>query len=250
MTLRKGMSCLILSVSALASLTAHGYTHKPIKMRPVVSLGVGPDAPLFSDTAQNLMLLPPNHNQYTSSNAGTVTTVGTAFAGVEFLLSKEYFWQLGASYYYMGNYRVDGEVSRFINPSFSAFSYTYQINTQRVMVESKLMATWNEDLHPYVTAGIGSAFNESFRYQEYTNWGSLVTDHAPFTKNTTTNFSGSLGAGADLDLSKHIRIGFKYLHSWLGGASLGPIVNQPTPDVLFIPDIKTNEFIFQGTYVF
>lgn len=145
------------------------------------------------------------------------------FAGLEHTLPYyNLFAQLGLEYNYFSPYEVTGLHTAGIEPSTSTlYRYNYHQQTQQLLATAKLLARSKGRIHPYLSAGLGAAFNNLTRYTAQTAETGNINLRPLFQNKRSSNFSYNLGLGADADLNQNWRIGLGYRFSDFGKASLG-----------------------------
>ena len=251
MKFKKPMCCFWLGIglTAFGPQALSGTEGEPESMlyHPLVTLTVGPDF-VRQGRAETLSLLPPFANYYTNTNSSTTVFDGGVFVGVERAFSDKLWVQLGVSAYRDTQMNPKGHVWLFTLPEFDNLSYAYHIQHTRVMAEGKFLTSLcsYQALHPYVSWGLGAAFNTAQNYQETP----LIADAiptAPFANHTQTSFAWSVGVGFDYTLSAHMRFGVGYQFADLGSVSLGSTPAATTNQTLSFPHLYTNQLRFQFT---
>lgn len=217
--------------------------------RPFVTITAGPD---FShvDSAQTLVLLPPFTNHYTSQNSWeTSGDLGIA-AGLELKTqSKVVAYQLGIAGYFNSEIENQGHVWQFGLPEFDNFTYHYRVKPARIMATSKLLGSFKERFHPYLSAELGAAFNRASAYEEVPLIEEAVP-MAPFTTHTKSSFAWGAGAGLDMDIDNHLRLGAGYQFADLGKASFGRSAAQLTSQTINLNHLYSHQLRFQLTALF
>ena len=217
--------------------------------RPLITLSIGPDF-IQKGQAQTLSPLPPFEKYYTNSHSSTTILDGGGFIAVERVINDKCWVQWGVSGYADSQICPEGNVWLFASPEFDTLSYTYTVQHARVMAEGKFLTTPDgyQTLHPYLSWGLGAAFNQASNYQE-TAFIPNAVPTLPFANNTQTSFTWSVGVGFDYTLDPYIRLGVGYQFADLGSVSLGPTLAETTPQTLSLPHLYTNQLRFQFTYL-
>ena len=187
------------------------------------------------------------------------TWVAGIFLGGEFSTSKlppPLFLQAGLEYNYFGSQSLRGAHTVGIEPQTStAYTYRHKLQSQQLLASAKILTTIQKIFHPYLSAGLGAAFNQEKGFSASTDETGSINMTPTFDSNCQTAFSYSLGAGVDATLNQHIRLGFGYRFTSLGKASLGAggisINNEtiPVPFSLTTHSLFANQFIAQITYI-
>ena len=200
--------------------------------------------------AQTLSLLPPFKNYYTNTNHSTTVADAGAFIGVERKFNDRLWAQLGLSAYVDAQLSPEGHVWLFTSPAFDVLSYRYNVHHTRVMAEGKFLTTFSQyqAFHPYVSWGVGAAFNQAQNYQvKALIPGAALT--LPFANHRQTSFTWGVGAGVDYAVNSHARIGMGYQFADLGGVSLGQTPAAISTQTLSFPHLYSNQLRFQFTFI-
>jgi len=215
----------------------------------LATVTVGPDL-LRRGNANTVELLPPFENYYTNlSRSDTVVDWGV-FLGAEKVFSDKLQVQLGVSGYQNGVTSPAGDVWLFGLPQFDVLSYSYEIDHTRVMVEGKFLTTLglNQTWHPYVSWGVGEAFNRASHYQE-TPIVDCALPSSAFADHKDNSFTWAVGIGVDYAIMPQVRVGFGYQFADLGSVSLGPTPLANTTQTLSFSNMYANQFRFQISFL-
>ena len=219
---------------------------------PVATLTVGPDF-VYKNRSQTLTLLDNPfiyQNSYQSNASWQTAADAGGFVGLEHAFTNRFIMQFGVSGYVDAQLSPNGNVWQFADQRFDNLTFSYQIHHSRVMVESKLLGqlTRYASLHPYVSGGMGAAFNNAGAYQE-DSITSGVSPSRSFSNHQQTSFTWAAGVGIDYDLSSHVRMGVGYQFANLGSASLEVSPGQQTTQTPSIANLYTNQIRFQATFI-
>ena len=196
--------------------------------------------------SQSFPTINMSHYDYTSDNHNQ------RFGFLGLSLSKELnlnpFWliQVGIGYYRTPSLLVNGTVTQGIDiESSDKFIYLYQMRSQQLLAEGKLLYNWQQYYHPYISIGLGSAFNNASHYA--VNIPPCFTFSPLFSNNKITSFAYHAGLGLDVDLTDHLRLGIGYRFSDLGQFTLGngPIDDVPNSYTLSQSHMYLNEVLIQ-----
>lgn len=242
--------------SSIAMAGSMGAIEQPV-ISPVITLfgGVGffnvnHSPEVFTGTDDDIFTY---YNNRQHSNSGLL---GVFVGGEHALPRPGLFMQGGLEYTAFENSRIKGSHSVGIEPATSTYyNYKYTIQTQQLLAVAKLFGTLKERYHPYVSVGLGAAFNDSTAFSvSTTETGSL--NIAPIYGNhTKTAFSYSAGLGVDADLNQHVRLGLGYRFAGLGKSSLGNgsvnmnTYSYPTGFSLSAGNAYVNQLVAQISYV-
>ncbi|MDR3502754.1 MAG: hypothetical protein P4L79_09245 [Legionella sp.] len=196
--------------------------------------------------AQTLTLLPPFTNYYTKHSSYASSADLGLGGGIEGHAFSFLSWQAGISGYWNTPLTRQGDVWQFSLPEFNNFHYHYKIQSSRIMAVAKLLTTYRERIHPYISGELGAAFNRSRSYYETPLIEEAVA-MAPFSSHTQSSFSWGVGAGIDVDVWTHLRLGLGYQFADLGHAKLGLSPAEETKQTLNNSNLYTHQARFQLT---
>jgi hypothetical protein len=219
----------------------------------IISLGGGV---VFSNDvghAASFPILNPitdQYYQYHASNAVVIRPLYEGFFGGEVSLHHHLALQLGVDYLQTGDLNANGNFFQGVDyQSADIFTYHYKIIGRQILAAKKLLYKSKKIYHPYVFAGVGMSDNTAYRY------GTDVPPFLTFTRQyanlTEASFSYSVGAGIDVDINKHFRMGVGYRFTDLGKASLGStqIDNVNVTGTLAQTNLYASEVLMQLSIV-
>jgi hypothetical protein len=221
------------------------YSHAAL--RPVASLALGADV-LTTHMNQYVTFISPFQNNYVSNNR-KVDIVGGLFLGVEQSVYCNLLGQVGVSYYQNANYQAQGVVYQFADPGLGDFNYQYNIQSQRLLLETKLLGTYQEVYHPFINLGVGEAINKAYQYTETPTNSASVPMYPGFGGKTTHSLAYLVGLGVEADVANHTRLGLMYRYVNLGRAGLGRSAIQESTNTLKNNPFYVNELLLQMSYV-
>ena len=173
-------------------------------------------------------------------------TIGTELAFSHYYLHAI---DLGLSYYEPKAFSQKGLLNQGADIfSTSYYQYAYTIKSRQVMVESKFLFKVNDKILPYLSTGIGQAYNKAGPY--YTTVPPLLEFTPIFPNQKQSHLSYMLGIGVDLILGKTgFRLGAGYRYNNPGSVNLGrgQLDNVPIPFTLK-QHLYNNQFILQASY--
>ncbi len=237
-----GLGFILLSGAALA---------EPANFSWVATVSGG--AAFVTQPAQNqtLTLTQDNKtvtNYYTPQSSQNLTGMAGVFIGVEKNFSMV-AWQIGFGYYYLLPFDVKGTASYPLNNVVAQSHYQYKVQSQQLLVESKLLLPLAKRWYPYVMVGVGPALNRSSDYSE-TPFNGDNSGNYVFGDQQTIAFSYSVGAGLDVALTDAWRLGIGYRFSDLGAVGLGKPTNQTADVTLNQNHLYAQSVLLQLSYVF
>jgi len=216
-------------------------------LRPVAVLSAGADI-LSTHNHQYITLIAPFQNEYVGSHQ-SVDFVGGLFLGFEKSLSEKLSAQLGVSYYQNAGWQSSGMIYQFSDPNMGNLNYQYNIVSRRVLLETKILGTFQKAYHPFVSLGVGEAFNTAQQYDETPASSTGVPMSPGFADRTTHSLAYFLGFGLEKDMSQHIRLGALYRYAYSGRSELGMIPGQDSNQTLKNRLFYASEILLQLTYL-
>lgn len=211
---------------------------------PMISLTMGGSRANVSNNT-NIIFIPPFYNNYDGSSIYDTEALGGIFMGAQTDINSVWAWQYGVSYYQNSSFQAHGVVNQFGDPAFANLNYYYQIQSRRYLVETKILATVKQSLHPYVDLGVGQSVNKSYNYNEQAITSDAVPMSQPFANRTMRNFTYLIGLGVDVDITQHVRLGAGYRYVDLGKAGLNPSPLQQDSTQITNTRIRANELLMQ-----
>lgn len=210
-----------------------------------VQISASIDSIRINDT-QSLMLLTPYQDIFTGKQKHKPSGSLGLGLGIEHEACANLLWQMGLTGYVNTAVQAQGTVWQFGLPDFENSSYSYQVQSSRIMAVSKLSGSYQQKYHPYISGEVGSAFNRAYAYNE-TPFIQEQLPIAPFSNKTYTSFSWGAGIGFDVDMRANLRMGIGYQFSDLGKVRLGLSPAQETGATLSIAHLYDNQVRIQLT---
>ena len=117
------------------------------------------------------------------------------------------------------------------------------------MAQGKLMYPMKDRYYPYFLLGLGAWINSSSNYSTSIPANALSTRVYP--NSNPSSFAYRVGAGVDVDVWDHIRVGVAYRFLGNGAIGLGnaTLEGVSVPGTLAQNNFNTNEVLFQLTYI-
>lgn len=171
--------------------------------------------------------------------------------GLEWVFHPSFALQTTLAYYRMAPFTAEGVLTQGVTLAGSTpFDYHYQISSQQVMIENKILFQVKEKYHPYIAIGLGTAFNHQESYDIDYPANLIFTPFYDDKQNTA--FTYAVGFGLDYQLVEDVRLGLSYRFADLGEASLGqrtldPINPIAIPGTLEQSHLYVQEILFQLT---
>jgi opacity protein-like surface antigen len=232
-------------------LSSFFIQHKPWWLNPIATLTSGVATARVGQTQTLTQANDFSSYHYAANGSHFSQILWGGFMGTEFPVYPQWDLAVGVGYYQPSNFSSgNGVLTQGIDArSSDQYIYSYKAKSQQLLAEVKLLWSAQERFHPYISAGLGAAFNRAYGYT--TNVPPFVTFTPEFTSHSTTAFSYSLGAGVDMDIHKNWRVGVGYRFSDLGkvGLGSGDIDVIPFSPVLSQQHLYAQEVMAQLSYL-
>jgi opacity protein-like surface antigen len=231
---------------------AANYSYRPLlDTLTIVTVSAGAQISSNLGLSQTLYAFGNTYAYQANHHSQTRPLLG-AFVGQEYQSLSRFAVQFGLAYYQPSSaYSVKGLLAQ--GPSaltLTQLNYGYNVITREVLVEGKLLTNWRQRYYPYVSLGVGEAFNNVSGYQISTP--SLLTKTPLYSAARNHSFAYRLGIGMDVELIPHVRMGLGYRFSDLGKINLGTALlnSLPINGILKQTHLYTNELLGQMSYIF
>lgn len=189
------------------------------KRQPVFVLMAGAS---ISQPGQSQSMTPLDLCSYTyqpSRNEATDMLWG-GFIGSKVKKAQKWLIVTGLSYYQPNSLATKGILIQGADAASSdSYSYSYKIQSQQLLVEGRFYWIDKPLWQPFVTLGLGTAFNKVSNYS--TNISPFLAFTPEFSNHSQTNFTYALGAGIDIPINTLFNLGIGYRFTDLGAANTG-----------------------------
>jgi opacity protein-like surface antigen len=187
---------------------------------------------------------PPIVNGYDTNSDKHMTGLIGAGAGYRFDENQPVTFALGGTAYFMSYRPVNGTVHPMINvaPDFDTLNYSYNVVSALLMVEPTIIL-YSSVVRPYVSLGLGAAWNKFYNYCAVTTIGSTSAPASSlFQNNYNVAFAYAPSIGIEYVVSNHViaRMGYQFIHA--GYAESGTASSQETSQRLKSNSLNTNLF--------
>lgn len=218
------------------------------------SLGVGEQFAQFTKNIQinngSGFIQPFSNDIYTTNQPSS--TLVTAALGRRWERNSEWIpaYSLGVSYQYFSSSTIKGTITQYSDPLFTNYNYQASVSSNMILASGKLnLYTFNR-FSPYVTLGIGGAYNHFDKYQE-----TALPDVTPrvsphFGSNNTSQFAYNAGAGIDIRISQPLILTLSYLYQNLGNVTSGLGAQTWSGSSLNFGTFSSNEMVISVSYLF
>lgn len=239
--------------AGMASASLHWSDDWKQSWRPVMGVGGGISSAYALGQAQTFPIVNPvtdSFYQYTPQNRSQTQGLFEFFLGGEHILSPQWRMQPGLAYDETSSFTVQGQLTQGADiPSADQYHYQYKVLTRQILAQSKLMYVYREKYYPYFLLGLGGALNTAAHYT--TTVPPFLTFTRLYDRHVTGSFAYRVGAGVDMDIHTHVRLGVSYRFANLGGAGLGSarIDTVSVNGTLSQNNLYANEVLFQLSYI-
>lgn len=158
---------------------------------------------------------------------GDVDAAGIFSALAAYRMENDTQWfpayVLGLNYLYGLTSSVSGSVQQFSLPQFENYQYEYDVQSQALFGLLKIEIYEFENLTPFISGGLGAAWNHFSDYHETANEN--VTPRVPpdYDNNTHSDFAFLLGIGVNywfgVEEEEDWRVSLEYNYADLGNVS-------------------------------
>ena len=128
---------------------------------------------------------------------------------------------LGLRYQYLLSSKVSGSIEQYSDPTKTNYDYSLNFSTHVLSVLGKLTVYQHKHFAPYVTLGVGEAFNNVGGYSE-TAQGDVAARTSPgYQSKTAMNTAFSAGLGVDYIFNRKLSMSLGYEYANLGTLKTG-----------------------------
>lgn len=159
-------------------------------------------------------------------------------------------YALSLRYQHIFPNNVGGQITQFSSNDFINYNYDWKISSDILSMLAKVDLFRYRSLLPYVSAGVGAAFNHATSYSE-TALANVTPRVSPgFADHSNTVFTYSLGAGIDYQLHSNLIVSLGYEFQDLGKISSGSGTSTWAGTSLRSSSFKTNNILLSFNYLF
>jgi opacity protein-like surface antigen len=145
--------------------------------------------------------------------------------------------------------KLNGDIWEDADPAFNNFTYAYKINHVNVAMKGRIISnTSYYGIQPYVSGSIGVGFNRAYDFS-ITPTISEEIPAPPFSSNTKTALSFTLGAGIQKSLFDNWQVGIGYEFADWGSYSLGRAAGQTVNQGLSLNHVYVQQLQFTVIYI-
>ena len=169
-------------------------------------------------------------------------------AGFNFHTAQQGSMGVGIGWYGDVEHEYKGFIDQYGRNSLRDYSYSYKVQTQRVILEGSWDFPFYQQLEGFVTAGLGMSWNKFSSYK-YTPLGSDSSPKPQLQDNTKTGFAWQLGAGVSWAFMPQWRASVFYLYANNGKAE-STANNTPVAGKYETDDLTSHNLMFSLNYQF
>jgi opacity protein-like surface antigen len=220
---------------------------------PFGAIGGGADYTSNLGYSQNFPINNPTTDEfynYTAHQQGQTVAFFDFLLGAEWHPYQDWFFELGADYNQTTSLTANGTFVQGADvQSENNYNYSFNAISRQILAEGKLLYTIADTYHPYLTLGLGAAFNNAYSYT--TNVPPNLTFTRQYADHTSKNFSYAVGFGLDMDITPDFRFGIGYRFADVGQVQLGnaSIDTTSVNGTLSQMHLYNNQVLAQITYV-
>lgn len=189
------------------------------KLQPVFALIAGAS---ISKPGQSQTMAPLDLCTYTyqPSQKETTQMLWGGFIGSKIKRTPKWLIVTGLSYYQPHSLATKGTLTQGADAaSADSYNYSYKIQSQQLLLEGRFYWINKQALQPFVTLGLGAAFNKASNYS--TNVPPFFAFTPTFSNHSQTNFTYAIGIGLDRTINRLFHLGLGYRFTDLGAANTG-----------------------------
>ena len=195
---------------------------------------------------------PPNDQDiYTADHSNMAVLLGVQ-AGRRWETSNKWLSaiSLGAQYQYFFASNVSGQVVQFALPQFTNYNYKWRTDSNVILGHAKLNFIDYKRFSPYVSAGVGAAFNTNGHYFE--DALPVVTPRISpnYQAYSKSQLAYIFGTGIDFRFSPELIMSVGYQYSNLGQLGSGYGTDSWSAERLNLGHDQSNAFLLGLTYLF
>ena len=204
---------------------------------------------IFVNNGSNL---PAPYNQDTYTTNTDNSAVFSLAAGKRWVNDSKWISasSLSLNWQHYFNIQPGHNILQYSDPEFLNYTYNWNFDSNLLLANAKLDLLRYQRFAPYITGGIGAAFNYAHGYNETALSGVTPRLSPGFQNHTTTQFAYQLGTGVDLQLNPKLILSVGYNYQNLGGVFSGSGVGSWSGQKLHAGSYGSNEVLATINYLF
>ncbi|MFC3908272.1 outer membrane protein [Legionella dresdenensis] len=247
---RKKSYLLLLAILNLCATTVNAQPTNPKfedSNRYIIGLNTG-SSWSYPGKTQTFYSTPETERTYAAITAKNTLVNAELFLGIQKALTTFLQIQLGLAIAKTEKATLSGNIWDDADPEFNNYSYIYTVRHLYLGVKGKILGNPYLRVKPYVSSSFGFGFNQASNFNNAPlECGVVAVPN--FRGNTLAQFSYTLGAGLQYDLSKNWQIGLGYEFSDWGKSQLARAPQQTLGNGLTLHHLYTNGLSFNLTYL-
>ena len=168
--------------------------------------------------------------------------------GFNFDMVQQGSMGIGIGWYGDVEREYKGFIEQYGKSSLRDYSYSYKLQSQRVMLEGSWGFPFYQQLEGFVTGGLGMSWNK-FNSYKFSALGAELSPKSQFQENTNSAFAWQLGAGVSWAFMPQLKASVFYLYANSGKAE-STASNAPVPGKYETDDITSHNLMFSLNYLF
>lgn len=195
---------------------------------------------------------PYNHDIF-SINTSDRGGIFTLFGGYQWnrLTCLLPYYNLSLHYEHQLDASITGKVQQYALPQFTNYHYSMSLNSDILSIIGKVGIIKYKLLTPYLSVGIGTAFNHLNSYDELPIGSVFPARINPgYGRHSNTNFAYTIGAGVDIFCDRNIWISLGYEYWNLGKVHSGSGAGSWSSTQLNFGTLESNTLLATVTYLF
>ena len=158
-------------------------------------------------------------------------------------------YSLGLRYKHAFAKDIGLQITQYSLPEFTNYNYDWQISSDVVLAAAKLSLFKCGQLFPYLSGGVGVAFNHASKFSETALAGVTPRLSPLFHSRTRNEFAYTLGAGVDWQAYPQLIASLGYEFQDVGRAYSGYGVGTWDGNILNSGSYQSNSLLLRATYL-
>ena len=194
-----------------------------------VGVGAGATIPNLEDNTHVNIGGPGWPDDKYTDNDIDAAALFSVFAGYTWQNETQWLpaYSLRLNYLYGLSSDVTSDVEQFSLPQFENYQAEYKVQSQMLLGVLKVDLYRYKRLSPFISAGLGVAWNRFSDYDEQAFAGITPRISPNFADKTHTDLAYTLGAGIDYLLTEKFTLSLEYDYGYLGHVKSGDSTKAP-----------------------
>lgn len=195
---------------------------------------------------------PYNIDTFSINNPSDTATMAL-FGGHQWQRENSFlpYYSLVLNYEHLFSTNINGTVQQYGLPQFKNYNYSMKVQSDILNIVGKIDLIQYKFILPYLSAGVGVAFNQVRNYNEQAIPPVSPARVSPnYNNKTNTNFAYSVGAGIDLICYKNLWVTLGYQFMDLGKVNSGSGSGTWSGTQLSFGTLTSHTILGSITYLF